>query len=507
MAVNQLKAGAVLSYVIIALNSVIGLVYTPFMLRTMGKSEYGLYALAASVIAYLTVLDLGFGNAVVRYTAKFRAEGKVREQQEMFGMFIILYAVISVIAFALGMVLCLNAGNIFDRSMTTDELEKVRIMLALLSFNLAFTFPMSVWRSIITAYEDFVFQRVLNILRIVLNPLVMTVFLIYGYRAITMVVITTVFNVLSLTADWWYCHYRLSIRVRFGRFNWKFLREVAVYSFWIFLNAIMDRIYWSTGQFVLGIYRGTAAVAVYAVAIQLQQMYMLFSSAISGVFLPRITSMVSRHCGDREISDLFVRTGRVQYLVMAYILAAFIVFGRAFIDLWAGPGYEEAYPITLLFFIPLTVPLIQNVGINVLMARNQMKFRSLVYVGIALLSLGASVWGAKMYGGIGCAVATAAALALGQILVMNIYYARRQHLDISRFWREIGRMSIVPLVFCGLGCWASHYVDYHRPLWFVLAALVFTVLYLPCCWRFMMNASERALVSAPLSRIRSRLVA
>ena len=84
MAINQLKAGAALSYVIIGLNSVVGLVYTPFMLRRLGLSEYGLYALAASVIAYLTVLDLGFGNAVVRYTAKFRAEGRVREQEEMF---------------------------------------------------------------------------------------------------------------------------------------------------------------------------------------------------------------------------------------------------------------------------------------------------------------------------------------------------------------------------------------------------------------------------------------
>ena len=63
----------------------------PYMLRMLGQSEYGLYSLAASIIAYLTVLDLGFGNAIVRYTAKFEAEGKKREQQEMFGMFFLLY--------------------------------------------------------------------------------------------------------------------------------------------------------------------------------------------------------------------------------------------------------------------------------------------------------------------------------------------------------------------------------------------------------------------------------
>ena len=67
---RQLKIGVILNYVIIALNGLVGIVYTPYMLRMLGQSEYGLYSLAASVIAYLSILDLGFGNAVVRYTAK-----------------------------------------------------------------------------------------------------------------------------------------------------------------------------------------------------------------------------------------------------------------------------------------------------------------------------------------------------------------------------------------------------------------------------------------------------
>ena len=67
---NQLKAGAALNYVVIILNMLVGLLYTPYMLRMMGQSEYALYSLMASVISYLTVLNLGMGNAIVRYTAK-----------------------------------------------------------------------------------------------------------------------------------------------------------------------------------------------------------------------------------------------------------------------------------------------------------------------------------------------------------------------------------------------------------------------------------------------------
>ena len=430
---NQLKAGAALNYVSICSNMVVGLIYTPYMLRMLGQSEYGLYSLAASIIAYLTVLDLGFGNAIVRYTAKFRAEGKQREQEEMFGMFFVLYIGIGVVAMIAGSVLSLNVENLFARSMTETEVERTRIMLWLMTFNLAFTFPMSIWGSIMTAYERFVFQRLVSIIRSVLNPVVMVLLLVIGYKAVAMVVVTTLFNVVTLLINWWYCQNRLAIKIRFARFNWGFLKEVAIYSFWIFLNAIMDRIYWSTGQFVLGIYRGAVAIAVYAVAIQLQSMFMMFSTAISNVFLPRVTAMVAIENNEQEISNLFVRTGRLQYIIMAFILSAFIVFGKPFIQLWAGAGYEDAYYICLLFFIPLTIPLIQNLGITVLQARNQMKFRSLLYIVIALASLGLSILLAKSYGGYGCAFATSLALLIGQGLIMNIYYHRKQHLDMVKF--------------------------------------------------------------------------
>lgn len=505
---NQLKVGAALNYVSICLNMVVGLLYTPYMLRMLGQSEYGLYSLAASIIAYLTVLDLGFGNAIVRYTAKFRAEGKQREQEEMFGMFFILYIGIGVIAMIAGSVLSLNVENMFSRAMTESEVHRTRIMLWLMTFNLAFTFPMSIWGSIMSAYERFVFQRIVSIIRSALNPVVMILLLVVGYKAIAMVVVTTIFNVVTLLVNWWYCKYKLTIKVRFAKFKWAFLKEVSIYSFWIFLNAIMDRIYWSTGQFVLGIYKGAVAIAVYAVAIQLESMYMMFSTAISSVFLPKVTSMVTKGSSDEEISDLFIRTGRIQYIVMAYILSAFVVFGKQFIILWAGDDYADAYYLTLMFFVPLTVPLIQNLGILILQARNQMKFRSMLYIVIALCSLGLSIYLAQIYGGYGCAFATGMALLIGQGLIMNIYYQKKQRINIKGFWWEILKMSIVPAVFIVVGLYALNHFEPSNMtvLDFVKYLILYTVLYIPLFLIFSINKEEKDLLLYPVLLIIRRLV-
>lgn len=505
---NQLKAGAALNYVSICLNMVVGLIYTPYMLRMLGQSEYGLYSLAASIIAYLTVLDLGFGNAIIRYTAKFRAEGKQREQEEMFGMFFILYIGIGVIAMIAGSVLSLNVENMFSRAMTENEVHRTRIMLWLMTFNLAFTFPMSIWGSVMSAYERFVFQRIVSIVRSVLNPVVMILLLVVGYKAVAMVVVTTLFNVATLLVNWWYCKYRLTIKVRFAKFKWGFLKEVSIYSFWIFLNAIMDRIYWSTGQFVLGVYKGSVAIAVYAVAIQLESMYMMFSTAISGVFLPKVTSMVTKGSSDEAISDLFIRTGRIQYIVMAYILSAFVVFGKQFIILWAGDDYADAYYLTLMFFVPLTVPLIQNLGILILQARNQMKFRSMLYIVIALCSLGLSIYLAQIYGGYGCAFATGLALLIGQGLIMNIYYQKKQRINIKGFWWEILKMSIVPAVFIVVGLYALNHFEPSNMtvLDFAKYLILYTVLYVPLFLRFSINKEEKDLLLYPVLLIIRRVV-
>lgn len=501
MAVNQLKAGAFLNYVILGLNALTGLLYTPYMLRMLGQNEFGIYTLAASVIAYLSLLDFGFGNAVVRYTARLRAKNDVEGQYSLFGTFTIVYSIIGLIALAAGMILWANTDNMFGAKMTPDELEQTRTVILLMVLNVAVSFPLSIYGSIITAYENFIFLRVVSIIRIFVSTGVLVLILYCGYKAIGLVVVQTAFNIAVLLLNYLFCRKKLRIRIRFDNFNRPLLKEILIYSFWIFLNVIMDRIYWSTGQFVLGVTAGPAVVAVYGIAITIMNIYMSYSTAIAGVLLPRITSMVTCHADDREISDLFIRTGRIQFFIMGLILSGFIVFGRQFICFWAGADYAESFPIAVIFLTALLIPLIQNVGITILQARNQMRFRSLLYVSIAAVTLGAQILLAPEYGGMGCAWAIGAALLLGQGLIMNIYYQRVQRIDIVRFWREIASMMIVPAVLTVGGWYALSLVPDISFGMLGLCMLVYIIIYFILFRRFAMNDSERNLIDAPLAKV------
>ena len=502
---NQLKAGAALNYVIITLNTLVSIAYTPYMLRCLGQNEYGLYSLVSSVIAYLTILDFGFGNAIIRYTSRLKSQGKTTEQWELFGMFLIIYTIIGLLAMCGGFSLYYNVDFLFNRTMTIYEISQARTMMILLTLNLAVTFPLSIFGAIISAYENFVFQRIVSICRILLCTGVMIGLLSIGYKAIALVAVNTVFNIVTLLINVIYCIFRLRIKIHFARFNWSFLREIVIYSFWIFLNAIMDKIYWGTGQFVLGAVSGTVAVAVFSVAIMLQQMYMQFSTSISGVLLPRLTAMVSMNKSPKEISDLFIKTGRLQCIIMAFVLSGFIIFGHPFIDLWAGKSYGESFVITLIFFIALFTPLIQNIGIIILQARNQMKFRSILYVAISLVSLGAQIWLAKIFGAIGCALSIGGALIIGQGIIMNIYYKHKQQLEIYIFWKEILKMLIAPTILTFAGYVAVQVFRVTDIFTLIVEILLFSLIYIPFIWRFSMNSYERQLFSTPIKKILHRV--
>ncbi len=503
---NQVKAGVVLNYVIIALNTIVGLAYTPYMLRCLGQNEYGLYSLVASVIAYLTILDLGFGNAIVRYTAKFRAEGKAKEQWDMFGMFIIVYTIIGIITLIVGIFLYFKVDVLFDKTMNIHEISQARTMILLLVFNLAITFPFSIFSSIITAYENFIFHKLVSIVRLLLCTVVIVVLLYFGYKAVAMVVVQTIFNVLTLFLNSWYCFQKIGIKIHFAKFNIPFLKEISIYSFWIFLNTIMDRIYWGTGQFVLGAISGTIAVAVFSVAITLQAMYMTFSSSISTVLLPRITSMVAQNASNKEMSNLFISTGRLQAIVLFFILSGFTIFGQTFIEFWAGDGYDQSFIVTMIFFVALFIPLVQNTGIAILQARNQMKFRSLVYLVISIISLMCQIIFSKMYGVIGCAMAIGLALIVGQGLIMNVYYSVKQHISMFRFWAEIGKMSIAPLCMTILGSLIFRYFSFTSPLSYITAIVCYTCLYWPIFWIVSMNKYEKNLVLSPINKLLKKAI-
>ncbi len=499
---NQLKLGAILSYVNILAGLAVGLGYTPVMIRLLGQSEFGLYSLIGSLVAYLSVLDMGLGNTIVRYVSKNRAVGDKKSESELNGLFLTVYSVIGLITLIVGSILYFNIENMFGSTLSLDQIERAKIMMILLIFNIAISFPLSVFASLMQAYERFVFLRVFNIISVLLKPVIALPFLFMGYGAVSLVVTATIVNIVCLLTNVYYCFKYLDIHFSKGHFEKAFLYEISGYAFFIFLNAIMDKIYWGTGQFILGMVSGTIQVAIYAIAMQFMNMYMQFSNAISGVLLPKVTMMVANGATKIELTNLMIKIGRLQYIIIGYILVMFFLIGKEFIYLWAGENYLSAYPMILILMIGLLIALVQNAGIAILQAMNLNCYRMTAYTIVAVINIFTSVILAKMYGGLGCAISTAVALLISTGLIMNRYYHKRIGIDIPLFWKNI--IHMMPSAFILIVLVEAFQINVsleYSWLYFAIKVVIYTLIYMLLMYFIGMNGYEKNLCRSAICKV------
>lgn len=505
--INQRKAGAILQYLQMGLNVIIGLIYTPIMIRLLGSSEYGLYNTVSSTISMLSILSMGFNSGYIRYYAQYKKENNKRAIASLNGLFIIIFSIIGLIALLCGLFLSENLNFVFADGLTVSEYEIARILMILLTINLSVSFPMGVFSHIISAHERFIYLKVLGMIKTVVSPLVTLPLLLAGYRSIAMVSVTVG---VSLFVDLMYCFYAfkiLQIKITFFPIPKKLFKSLFIYTSFIAINMIVDQINWNIDKILLGRYQGTTAVAVYSVASTLQNYYQIFSTSISNVFTPQIHRIINETKDNinkqkKVLTELFVKVGRIQFIILALISTGLIFWGKRFIvQYWAGSEYEESYYVMLLLILPSTVALIQNLGIEIQRAENRHQFRSIVYLLMAFVNLILSIFLCQLYGAIGAAIGTAISLVLANGVIMNIYYQKKCNIDIILFWKNIIKMLrglIIPVIIAII---MTNLISNTSMVLFFLEILVYIVVYVASMWVLGMNTYEKNLILEPLHKI------
>ena len=282
------------------------------------------------------------------------------------------------------------------------------------------------------------------------------------------------------------------------------MKEIWVFSFFIFLNMIVDQINWSVDKFILGMFGGTVAVAVYAVGGQINTLYMSLSTSVSSVFIPRINTIVADNDDNAKLTDIFTRVGRIQFIVLALVLFGFILLGKYFISVWAGNGYDSAYYVVLLLIIPVTVPLIQNLGVEIQRAKNMHKFRSIVYFIIAFGNVLLSIPLTKVYGEVGAALGTAITMTLGNVIIMNWYYHARVKLDMKYFWNNIFSLLPAILVSFFIGLAVSKVIVVDSIINFIIVGCIYVLAYIICMYLFGLNSYEKSLFDGVINKVLRR---
>lgn len=495
---SERKKGAILSYIQVVLSVAVSVIYVPVLLRYLGQSEYGLYQIVGSFFSYISVFESCMSTGVLRNYCNALGSQDKEATDITLSMAKVIYRAMAVLMALVGVIVIFTFRRFYESSFSASELKESSVILLLLFANMMVTLLGSVYLTILTGHEKFTFLKVLSIIIQIAQPFFVILCVRKIPYAITVSTVIVVLNVLTVLIRYLYVTRKLKIRIVKKERNGKVIKEIVGLSATILLGCIADQIFWKTDQVILGKLFSTAVVAVYSVGAQIYMMYMQFGTQIASVFYPKVSILYQEENGNQKISDLFVRVGRVTFMIIMLILSGFIVFGKEFLSIWVGEGYTEAYYVAIVVMIPFSIDLAQNLALAILQVKKQYGFRAKIYLLSALINVVTTVILASYFGIIGAAISTGLSMFITSGLIMNWYYLKKVKLDIIKFWKESFEVIVASTAIMILALLIKQYMSWNSAglLQLGMGILLFASTYVCMMYKFIMTPEERKQIFA-----------
>ena len=495
---KQIKLGAVLSYVALGVNIVTGLLYTPWMVDSIGKSQYGLYTLANSLIT-LFLFDFGLSSATARYLSNYNAANDRAGAERFLGAVYKLYLTLDLVIFCVFAALFFLLDRIYV-NLNPQELEQLRVVYAISAGFALINFPCVTFNGILTAYERFVPLKVLDLAYRLLNIGLTVAALLVGYGLYALVTVHAAVGLLVIAVKFGIIQKSIPLKADFRTREKGLYRDIFGFSLWVTVSTLALRLVFNITPSILGIVSGTAAIAVFGVVNTIEGYTYSITTAINGLFMPRISRILAGEDPDKNLYPLFRAVGRFQYGLNGLIVAGFAVVGRSFVELWMGADFQDAYGGILLVLVPGLFYNSLQIANTALIVANKVKHTAIICVVTGLVNVALSFPLSRILGVTGACLSICTAYFIRDIL-QNILCHRELPLDIPRFVRECYLRMSVPIVLtvlCGVGL-NARIPDGGWGVFLVKAALT-TALYLAFTYLFSLDRREKTAILTRLRR-------
>ena len=503
MAKNEVKWGAILSYILIFLNATYGLFLTPYMLGQIGEASYGVYKTISAFTSSLMVLDLGLGGTMMRYIAKYKADKEDHKIANFISMGFIQTGAVCVLVTVVTSVLYLFLDDIYAKGLTAEELLEAKQLYVFLAVGMIAHVFENLLNGIICGYNNFTFANGIKVLRLLFRIAAVVVFLAIFKNSMTLVIIDLAITIFAVLAEAAFLFLKLGVKVRYSRWDTQVFFESFKYTILMFITSIVAQVNTNFSNVAIGAILNSTAVTVYSMAVLIFATYEQMSTAISGVMLPTITNSLKdddEHYTNtlRIVADM----GRIQFILLGAVLTGFITLGRPFVEMWLGPNYGDVYYLVLILLVPALLELCINVCLSILRAKNMLGFRTAVIAVATALNLLITVCGMRYIGFYSAAMGTACSFLFGSVVTMGIYYYKKLRINILKLYGKIFSKIWLCLVLSGVASWLISFVFNSPTVKFISGFGAFVLVYATTLLLFGLNKNEKTIILSKLRRNR-----
>lgn len=503
------KVGVIYSNILMVVEIFSTMLFTPFLIRTLGQAEYGVYQLVTSLTSYLVLLDLGVGNSVIRYVAKYRADNDIQAQKKFLGVTTIYYLLIAFVALGISTVILVLFPTVFAKGLSAEEVQLAEKLFGITMCAVAFSLGTSAFSNTVIAYERFSVSKGTVIILTVLKILVSVVALKLGFGSRGIVIVNFCITILTRSIYVVYVLFILKIRPSFKKVEFSYVKEIASFSSFVLLQMVASQINAMSDQVLLGIFAKGASViiGIYGVGAQVLQYFKTIGSHFTSVLMPGLVRLVEAGADAKRYESEMIRISRIVFMVLSVIWVVFALFGKDFICLWAGAENEQAYFVAVVLMLPTIFSYSEGVGYQLLQSMAKHRIPAIVQVIAAALNVVLTIiliyWNPLK----GAVISTFIALFACDIIIMNIMYKRQIGIRLTVYFSGMFK-GIVPCLALSAavgGLMKLAHLNAYGWFGFVVNCGVMVLVYVISMWLFGMNAYEKSLILSPLKKLQKKI--
>lgn len=437
---DKIKLGALLSYVAVTVNILSGLIYSPFVIKSIGKSEYAVYVLVNSLVS-LFLIDLGLGATASRFLSKYRAEGKGDRINAFLACIYKLYFAIDVVIISALTVTFFSLEYIYP-TFSPSELSALKSAFAIASVFSTLNFPFSALNGVLTAYSEFIHLKLADILYRVVSLLLVFAALTLGGGVVYIVLINGVCSVLVTVYKFVTVKRKTDVKADFTYKDRETYREIISFSAWSAVASLSQRLIFNITPTILGAFCGADDIAVFGVITAVEGYVYVVTNAIHGLFLPRVSKIYAEPEPEKNLSSLMLSVGRFQYIVNGLVAAVFVSVGVEFLNLWVGDGYSSAYAGIVLVILPGLFFNSLHIATTALSVTHRVHLYALLNVFTGVINVVLSLVLSPRYGVIGACLSISAAYMFRAIM-LNFICVKWLKLNMLEFSKKC-YLSLTP---------------------------------------------------------------
>jgi len=445
-------------YASLSVELVLGLLMLPFNTHYLGPSEYGLWVLAASIVAYFPVLDLGYGTAMERFVAQYRARKDAGAINEIASTLVIVFTTIGAAAFVVIAVIAMNLGAWFD--LDPAQARTGHLVMLFVGVQFAGGLPFAVFGAIVNGFQRTYLNSFVGTTVSVTVAAVNVVVVLMGGGLVEMVGWMTLARVLG------YIAYRLNayrvfplLRVRPTLFRRARLREVTRFSVYMMIQDASNRVNYATDPIIIAAAMVPGAVAVWTVAQRLADVAIQLTNQLNYVLLPIVVDFDSAQRDDR-LQELLVQGTRFSLATTLPVAGAMALLAEPVVVGWTGPTFSGAAKVLEILALVVIVRVGSATASTMLQGAGRHRLVAGSNIAAASVNVGLSIVLVYPFGLPGVALATLVPISFRAAVILIPSACRRVGMPLRQFARAAIWPALWPTAAAlGIVAWLRPLVD------------------------------------------------